>query len=94
MGTPPRTSSRWCPWESPCCPFAARSASCTNELTAGATTVAISHRFATVRKAERVVVLDHGRIVEDGTHEDLIGADGRYAELLRPQAQRFQEPAS
>ncbi|MFC9088117.1 ABC transporter ATP-binding protein [Nocardiopsis dassonvillei] len=65
-----------------------------HELTAGATTVAISHRFATVRKAERVVVLDQGRIVEDGTHEDLIGADGRYAELFRLQAKRFEEASS
>ncbi|WP_435106733.1 ABC transporter ATP-binding protein [Nocardiopsis synnemataformans] len=65
-----------------------------HELTAGATTVAISHRFATVRKAERVVVLDQGRIVEDGTHEDLIGAGGRYAELFRLQAKRFEEAPS
>ncbi|HMG65400.1 MAG TPA: ABC transporter ATP-binding protein [Streptosporangiaceae bacterium] len=62
-----------------------------HELTAGATTIAISHRFATVRKAERVVVLDHGQIIEDGTHEDLITADGRYAELFRLQAKRFEE---
>ncbi|MEV0621783.1 ATP-binding cassette domain-containing protein [Nonomuraea sp. NPDC050404] len=61
-----------------------------HELTAGATTIAISHRFATVRKAERVVVLDHGRIIEDGTHEDLIAAGGRYAELFRLQAKRFE----
>lgn len=65
-----------------------------HELTAGATTVAISHRFATVRKAERVVVLEHGQIIEDGTHEDLISADGRYAELFRLQAKRFQEAPS
>ncbi|WLW54346.1 ABC transporter ATP-binding protein [Streptomyces sp. YU58] len=65
-----------------------------HELTAGATTIAISHRFATVRKAERVVVLDQGRIIEDGTHEDLITADGRYAELFRLQAQRFEEAQS
>uniref|UniRef100_A0AAU3GMK1 ABC transporter ATP-binding protein/permease n=1 Tax=Streptomyces sp. NBC_01401 TaxID=2903854 RepID=A0AAU3GMK1_9ACTN len=65
-----------------------------HELTAGATTIAISHRFATVRKAERVVVLDHGRIIEDGTHEDLIAADGRYAELFRLQAKRFEEEPS
>jgi ATP-binding cassette, subfamily B, bacterial len=62
-----------------------------HELTAGATTIAISHRFATVRKAERVVVLDHGRVIEDGTHEELITADGRYAELFRLQAKRFEE---
>lgn len=65
-----------------------------HELTAGATTVAISHRFATVRKAERVVVLDHGQIIEDGTHEDLITAGGRYAELFRLQAKRFEEAPS
>lgn len=65
-----------------------------HELTAGATTVAISHRFATVRKAERVVVLEGGRIIEDGTHEDLITADGRYAELFHLQAKRFEEAPS
>jgi ATP-binding cassette subfamily B protein len=41
-----------------------------------------------------VVVLDHGQIIEDGTHEDLITAGGRYAELLRLQAKRFQEAPS
>ena len=65
-----------------------------HELTAGATTIAVSHRFATVRKAERVVVLEDGRIIEDGTHEDLLTADGRYAELFRLQAKRFEEVAS
>ncbi|XKK40136.1 ABC transporter ATP-binding protein/permease [Nocardiopsis sp. ARC36] len=65
-----------------------------HELTAGATTVAISHRFATVRKAERVVVLDQGRIVEDGAHDDLMAAGGRYAELFRLQAKRFEEASS
>jgi ATP-binding cassette subfamily B protein len=65
-----------------------------HELTAGATTIAISHRFATVRKAERVVVLDQGRIIEDGAHEDLITAGGRYAELFRLQAKRFEEAPS
>jgi ATP-binding cassette subfamily B protein len=65
-----------------------------HELTAGATTIAISHRFATVRKAERVVVLDHGQVIEDGRHEDLVTADGRYAELFRLQAKRFEEAPS
>jgi ATP-binding cassette, subfamily B, bacterial len=65
-----------------------------HELTAGATTVVISHRFATVRKAERVVVLDHGQLTEDGRHEDLITAGGRYAELFRLQAKRFEEAPS
>lgn len=62
-----------------------------HELTAGATTVAISHRFATVRKAERVVVMEGGRIIEDGSHDDLIRAGGRYEELFQLQAKRFQE---
>ncbi len=65
-----------------------------HELTAGATTVAISHRFATVRKAQRVVVLEGGRIIEDGPHEALIEAGGRYAELFHLQAKRFQEASS
>jgi len=65
-----------------------------HELTAGATTIAISHRFATVRKAERVVVLENGRIIEDGSHEALIEAGGRYAELFHLQAKRFQEASS
>lgn len=65
-----------------------------HELTAGATTIAISHRFATVRKAQRVVVLENGRIIEDGPHETLIEAGGRYAELFQLQAKRFQEAAS
>ncbi|MDX3663110.1 ABC transporter ATP-binding protein [Streptomyces sp. ID05-26A] len=65
-----------------------------HELTAGATTIAISHRFATVRKAERVVVLDQGQIIEDGSHDELITANGRYAELFRLQAKRFEEAAS
>jgi ATP-binding cassette subfamily B protein len=65
-----------------------------HQLTAGATTVAISHRFATVRKAERVVVLEGGQIIEDGPHQELITAGGRYAELFRLQAKRFEEAPS
>jgi ATP-binding cassette subfamily B protein len=62
-------------------------------LTAGATTLLISHRFSTVRHADLIVVLDNGRVVEQGDHTGLLALDGRYAELFRLQADRFAESA-
>ncbi|MFE2754338.1 ABC transporter ATP-binding protein [Actinosynnema sp. NPDC059335] len=62
-------------------------------LAAGATTLLISHRFSTVRHADLIVVLEHGRVVEQGGHADLLARDGRYAELFRLQADRFADPA-
>ena len=59
------------------------------ELTQGLTTVVISHRFSTVRRAQRIVVLDRGRITEQGSHEELLALGGRYAELFELQARRF-----
>jgi ATP-binding cassette subfamily B protein len=59
------------------------------ELTRGLTTVVISHRFSTVRRAGRIVVLDGGRITEQGSHEGLLAAGGLYAELFGLQARRF-----
>jgi ATP-binding cassette subfamily B protein len=59
------------------------------ELTRGATVLLISHRFSSVRHADRIVVLDGGRVVEQGTHDDLVAARGRYAEMFELQAERF-----
>jgi ATP-binding cassette, subfamily B, bacterial len=61
------------------------------ELTAGVTSVVISHRFASVRRAHRIAVLDGGRISELGNHEQLLAAAGTYAEMFRAQAERFAE---
>jgi ATP-binding cassette, subfamily C, bacterial CydD len=52
-------------------------------LTAGATVITIAHRLATVRRADRIVVLDNGRIVESGTHGELVDRRGAYFELLQ-----------
>jgi ATP-binding cassette subfamily B protein len=64
------------------------------DLTQGATTLLISHRFSTVRHADNIVVLAGGRVIEQGSHEELIAQDGRYAELFRLQADRFTEEVS
>jgi ATP-binding cassette subfamily B protein len=60
------------------------------EITGGLTTVVISHRFATVRRADNICVLDGGQITERGTHDELVAAGGTYAEAYRLQAQRFR----
>jgi ATP-binding cassette subfamily B protein len=59
------------------------------EITEGTTTLIISHRFSTVRRADQICVLDEGRVLEQGDHASLIAAGGRYAELFGLQAARF-----
>jgi ATP-binding cassette subfamily B protein len=61
------------------------------ELTRGVTTIVISHRFSTVRRADRIVVLEEGAVVEDGTHEQLVRKGGRYATMYALQAARFDD---
>ena len=63
------------------------------EATFGVTTILISHRFSTVRKASSIVVLDGGRAVESGAHAELVAADGLYARLFELQATRFRDAA-
>lgn len=60
------------------------------ELTEGLTTILISHRFSTVRRAGQIVVVSGGQVIESGGHDELIARDGRYAHLFRLQAERFQ----
>jgi len=60
------------------------------ELTRGKTAVLISHRFSTVRMADRILVLDRGQLLEIGSHEELLAKGGRYAELFRLQAMGYQ----
>jgi ATP-binding cassette, subfamily B, bacterial len=59
------------------------------ELTKGLTTIVISHRFSTVRRADRIVVLEQGRLTEDGSHFGLLAAGGRYARMFRMQASSY-----
>jgi ATP-binding cassette, subfamily B, bacterial len=61
------------------------------ELTAGAMTVLVSHRFSTVRMAEHIVYLEDGRLVEEGNHDALLKRDGGYAGLYRMQAELYTD---
>jgi ATP-binding cassette subfamily B protein len=57
------------------------------------TTILISHRFSTVRQADRICVLEHGRVIELGTHEELMALGGRYRTMFDMQASRFESEA-
>jgi ATP-binding cassette, subfamily B, bacterial len=56
-------------------------------LAEGRTTIAIAHRLSTIRHADRIVVLDHGRVIESGTHDELLAVGGRYAEMVTRDAE-------
>src|SRR5205823_2850372 len=56
-------------------------------LTRGRTTIAIAHRLSTLRNADRILVMENGKLLEDGTHEGLMARDGLYARLVRIQTQ-------
>jgi ATP-binding cassette subfamily B protein len=58
-------------------------------LAKGRTTILVSHRFSTVRMADRILVLEHGKVLEDGSHATLLAAGGRYARLFRLQAEGY-----
>jgi ATP-binding cassette subfamily B protein len=60
------------------------------DLTEGKIAILISHRFSTVRMAEHIVVLEHGRVLEEGSHEELLARQGRYAELFNLQAAGYR----
>ncbi len=64
------------------------------ELSRGRTTLLVSHRFSTVRMAGRIVLLAGGRVVEDGSHAELVAAGGRYAELYEVQASHYRVTGS
>ncbi len=61
------------------------------DLKSGRTAMLITHRFSTVRMADRIVVLETGRLVEEGTHAELLAAGGRYATMFELQAQGYRE---
>jgi subfamily B ATP-binding cassette protein HlyB/CyaB len=56
------------------------------QIANGRTVFIIAHRLSTVRRTDRIITIDRGRLVEDGTHDELIGTGGRYASLYRLQA--------
>lgn len=60
------------------------------DLSRGKTAILISHRFSTVRMADRILVLENGQVVEAGSHEELVSSGGRYAELFELQASGYR----
>jgi ATP-binding cassette subfamily B protein len=61
-----------------------------SKLVAGRMAVIISHRFSTVRMADRIIVLQNGTVIEDGSHAELVARGGLYAELFELQAEGYR----
>ncbi len=64
------------------------------EITEGLTTILISHRFSTVRRADKIIVLEGGKVAESGSHDELVAQGRRYSVMFRAQAERFAEGVS
>ena len=62
------------------------------DATRGRTTILISHRFSSVRRADLIVVIDRGRVAEQGTHDELVRGNGLYQQLYSLQVERFEQP--
>jgi ABC-type multidrug transport system fused ATPase/permease subunit len=63
-------------------------------LLADRTTFVIAHRLSTIRRADLILLLEDGRVIERGTHEDLLRAEGVYAEMVRRQAEEQELQAA
>ena len=61
------------------------------EASADRTVIFISHRLSTTRHADRILMMEKGRVIESGNHEELMALDGKYAEMFRLQAEKYND---